>query len=265
MSDLQNLSRTDAQQFFEKYYHASNLTVGVAGDVDPARMRDLAEQYFGRLPEGEEPMPVTTREPEHRGERRVVIREDTKPLFMIGYLRPSMHSPDAPAYDVLSYVLTRGRTSRLHERLVETEQALVVRAFPTYPFGAGKYQNQFVLFGAPSRGVSPDTVEQIIYDELEAIQSEGITQAELERAKTRARADLIGGLDSNSGLARRFAQKQALTGDWRDIFRRLAEIEALTVEDVRRVAEETFRRSNRTVALIKSTDDEDGQRTADAN
>ncbi|MCS3785617.1 putative Zn-dependent peptidase, partial [Salinibacter ruber] len=79
---------------------------------------------------------------------------------------------------------------------------------------------------------------------------------ELQRAKTRARSDLIGQLDSNQGLALQFAQMEELKGDWRSVFRRLGAIEAITVEDVQRVAQNTFRRSNRTVAMIKTTDDE---------
>jgi predicted Zn-dependent peptidase len=263
MSDIKNLSRTDAKQFFEKYYNAGNLTIGIAGDVDPERMRELAEKYFRRLPEGEEPMPVTTKEPDHRGERRVVIREQTQPLFMIGYLRPSMFSPDDPVYDVLADVLTEGRTSRLHRKLVETEKALFVNAFNGYP--GEKYQNQFVILGGPNQGVSIDSVEQTLYDELERIKQEGITEEELERAKTRARSKLIGGLGSNDGLARRFARTEALMGDWRHIFRRLDEIQSVTAADVQRVAKETFTRENRTVALITNASDAGGEATAEAN
>lgn len=263
MSDLKNLSRTDAERFFEKYYNASNLTIGIAGDVDPDRMKELAEKYFSRLPEGEEPMPVTTKEPDHRGERRTMIREQTQPLFMIGYLRPSMHSADDPVYDVLADVLTEGRTSRLHQALVETEQALFANAFNGYP--GEKYQNQFVFFGAPNQDVSIDSVEQTVYDELERIKTEGITQEELERAKTRARSELIDGLESNDGLARQFAQTEALMGDWRHAFRQLEEIQSVTTADVQRVAEETFVRENRTVTMIRNESDAGGEATAEAN
>jgi len=255
MSDLKNLSRSGAKAFFETYYNASNLTIGIAGDVDAERVRRLAEEYFGRLPKGEEPLPVTTTEPEQIGERRVVIREQTQPFVVAGYHRGSMQSEDDPVYNILSDVLTTGRTSRLHERLVETEKALQVQAGPAFP--GSKYPSLFVLFGVPSRGVSPDSVEHSIYEELDTIKEEGITQAELERAKTRARATLIRQLDSNSGLARRFSRMEALTGDWRNVFRQLEEIQSVTVDDVQRVAQETFQRSNRTVAMIKTTEDGD--------
>jgi predicted Zn-dependent peptidase len=261
MSDLQNLSRTDAEQFFETYYTAGNLTIGIAGDVDPDRVRSLAQEYFGRLPEGEEPFPVTTDEPEQIGERRVILREQTQPYVLVGYHRESMQSENDPVYDVLSNVLSQGRTSRLYRRLVETETALNVQAVSSYP--GEKHESLFVFFGLPNRGVSPDTVEHAIYEELDRIKENGISKEELERAKTQARANLIGNLDSNSGLARRFSRMEALTGDWRNVFRRLEELQAVTVEDVQRVAEETFQRSNRTVAMIKTTDENDGPQTAE--
>ena len=262
MSDIKNLSRTDARAFFEKYYNANNLTIGIAGDVEPERVRSLAEEYFSRLPKGKDPLPVTTEEPEQLGERRVIIREETQPFVLIGYHRGSMQSEDAPVYDVLADVLTEGRTSRLHKRLVEEEKAVNVQAVPSFP--GEKHETLFAFFGIPNRGVSPDTVEHTIYAELERIKTEGITEAELKRAKTRARADLIGGLNSNTGLANRFAKTQALTGDWRNVFRRLDEIRAVTKEDVQRVAAETFERSNRTVAMIKTSEGEAGEPTAEA-
>lgn len=261
MSDLKHLSRTDAKQFYERYYTPGNLTVGIAGDVDPERVKALAKQYFGPMEATGEPLPVVTDEPEQLGERRVVIREQTKPFVVAGYHRGSMHSTNDPVYDVLASVLGQGRTSRLHKRLVETETALNVQAISSFP--GQKHESLFVFFGVPNRGVSPDSVEHAIYDELDRIKQNGITQTELERAKTRARADLIGGLNSNAGLARRLSTIEAQTGDWRTLFRRLDALQAVTVEDVQRVANTTFKRSNRTVALIRTTDEEDASPTAD--
>lgn len=262
MSDIQNLTRTAAQDFFKKYYNASNLTIGIAGDVDPAWVKELANEYFARLPEGTDPLPVMTEEPEQSGEKRVIVRGQSQPILAVGYHRPSMHSKDAPVYNILADVLTGGRTSRLHERLVQQEKMLQVQAGPVAP--GDKYENLFFIFGAPSRGVSPDSVEHLVYDELAAIKNEGITQEELERAKTRARDNLVGQLDSNLGLAMQFAEMEALTGTWRTVFRDLEEIEAVTVDDVKRVAKKTFKRSNRTVAMIKTSSDEN-QATASAN
>lgn len=139
---------------------------------------------------------------------------------------------------------------------------LQVQALPSFP--GSKYENLFGIFGFTSRGVSPDSVEHLVYEELAKIKDEGITQEELERAKTRSRDNFIGQLDSNLGLAMQFSERQALAGDWRSIFRELEAIQSVTAEDVQRVAQETFKRSNRTVAMIK-TAEEESEPTASAN
>ena len=262
MSDLEHVSRTDARAFFDTYYQASNLTIGIAGDVDPEEVQRLAEEYFGRMESGEAPTPVRTEEPEQLGERRVTIVEPTQPFLFLGYHRPSMHHDDDPVFSVLQDVLSQGRTSRLYQNLVEEELAAQAQVAPSFP--GNKYSSLFMIVGVPSQGVSPEEVEEEIYAQLERIKEDGITEEELERAKTRARSNLINGLDSNSGLARRFAQRQALTGDWRDIFRELEELEAVTADDVQRVAQETFEPSNRTVAMIKTEEDEEPTAAADA-
>ncbi|WP_228702773.1 M16 family metallopeptidase [Salisaeta longa] len=253
MSDLQTISRTQAKQFYETYYVASNLTIGIAGDVNPEQVKALAQEYFGPMADKKPPLPVTTEEPKQLGERRVIIRESTQPFIIMGYHRGSMFSPDDPVYDILASVLSNGRTSRLYKQLVETGKALNAQAISSFP--GDKYPSLFALFAVPNRGVSPDSVEQMVYDVLERIKTEGITQEELERAKTKARANLIQGLDSNSGLARAFSRMEALTGDWRNVFRRLDALQAVTAADVQRVAQDTFVRSNRTVGMIKSADD----------
>lgn len=261
MSDLETLTITEAESFFEKYYQANNLTIAMAGDVDPDEARELAEKYFTRLPEGEKPLPVLTEEPEQPGERRVTLEEQAQPFVFVGYHRDSMLSDDDPVYRVLQDVLTQGRTSRLYESLVDTGDALQVQALPSFP--GSKYPSLFALVGVPAQDVTPESIEQAIYDELDRLIDEGITEDELERAKTRVRANLVRQLNSNMGLAQQFAQMQALTGDWRTVFENVDAVEAVTAEDVQRVAEATFTRSNRTVGVIKSADDDDEDDTSE--
>ena len=263
MSDLETLNVTEAESFFEKYYQANNLTIAMAGDVDPDEARSLAEQYFSRLPAGETPLPVMTEEPGQPGERRVTLREQSQPFVIIGYHREGMSSPDAPVYRVLQDVLTQGRTSRLYQSMVDTGQALQVQSIPSFP--GSKYPTLFALVGVPNRDVSPDSVEQSIYDGLDRLIDEGITDEELERAKTRVRANLVRQLNSNMGLARQFAAMQALTGDWRTVFEDVEAVEAVTADDVQRVAAETFTRSNRTVGMIRSADDSSSGSSASAS
>ncbi len=253
MSDLETMTRDEAREFFETYYGANNLTIAIVGDVDPDQMRRLAETYFSRLSERPEPPAVETEEPEQIGERRVIIRERSQPLLIMGYHKGSMHSDDAATFRVISDILGRGRTSRFHRTLVQDQQiATNVQAISGYP--GQKYPNLFLTFAVPSRGHTADTTERVILSQLDSLKTEPVSPEELEKAKTRARADLIRQLRSNSGLAGQLAYYEATTGDWRNLFTRLDAIQAVTTEDIQRVARETFVRSNRTVGEIRTTD-----------
>lgn len=250
LSDLQALSRTDAEAFFERYYHAGNLTVAIVGDVDVAWIRELAERYFGELRGGEEPPLVRTIEPEQLAERRVTLVEQAQPVLLAGFHRPSAQHPDDAAYTVLADILGRGRTSRLHQALVESGDALLAGAFT--PFPGGKYPGLFIVQVVPNRGVDVDSVEAQMQDILAEMAADGPTVDEIQRAKTRARADLVGGLQSRTGLARQLAAGHVLTGSWEAAFRELDAITAVSRADVQRVAAETFRAKNRTVGVIRT-------------
>jgi predicted Zn-dependent peptidase len=256
MSDLETMTRAEARDFFQTYYGANNLTIAVVGDVDPSKVRTLAETYFGRLSERPDPPAVETEEPEQLGERRVILREQSQPLLVMGYHKGSIHSDHAPTFTVISDILGRGRTSRLHQSLVQDQQiATNVQAGTGYP--GRKYPNLFYMFAVPSKGHTADTVEKVISSELERLKADPISFEELEKAKTRARADLIRQLRSNSGLANQLTYYEATTGDWRNLFNRLDAIEEVTADDVRRVARNTFVRNNRTVAEVRTVDGAD--------
>ncbi len=252
MSDLQSFTRAEADAFFKTYYGANNLTIAIVGSVETAQVRELAETYFGRLSGGEKPDPVETVEPAQIAERRVVIEEQTQPFLILGYHKGSVLHPDNAAFSVLSDIVSRGRTSRLYKRLVEEEKiALQAGGFNNFP--GNKYPNMFVFFAVPNQGHTPQETEEAIYAIIEQIKEEGVTPEELERAKTRARADGIRRLQSNTGIASQLTFYEVVTGDWRNLFRGIDQIEAVTNDDIMRIARETFIKKNRTVAMIQTT------------
>ena len=115
-----------------------------------------------------------------------------------------------------------------------------------------KYPHLFIAFAVPARGVSNDKVAEGCTPNSRRWRSEDVTDEELARFKTRAKADLIRSLDSNSGLAEQLVTYQTLTGDWRDIFRYIERTEAVTKADIRRVAADVFKATNRTVAKLEN-------------
>ncbi len=250
-SDIEATTIEDTREFFETHYVPSNMTVAISGDVDPERIQALAEQYFGPMPAGEEPPRVTTLEPEQRGERRFVIEGSNQPLFVAGYKGVAQGHPDAAPLEVLGRILSSGRTSRLYQRMVQNEQlALSVQALTGYP--GEKYQSLFVTFAVPNRGVPLADIERVLDEEIEKAKQGDIEQQELDRVVTNARASLVRGLDSNMGLALELAQAQAQRGDWRRVFTYLEELEAVTLDDLQRVAREYLVKEHRTVGTLRN-------------
>ena len=253
MSDLQTLTRTEAEKFFETYYTPNNLTIGIVGDVNPKEVKEMAEVYFGRIPNKPKPPKVETVEPPQVGERRVVVEDPSQPFVLIGYHKPGINHPDNAVFDAITDIMGIGRTSRLYTTLVkESKIAVAASGFQGLP--GQKYPGLFLFYAVPSKGHTNEECEKAINEQIEKLKTELVTAAELKKAKTRARASLIRELDSNSGLAGELTQYEALTGDWRNLFRQLDQIQKVTAEDIKRVANEYFNSKNRTVGIIKTTD-----------
>jgi predicted Zn-dependent peptidase len=250
MSDLRNLTRADAEAFWKKYYVPANLIAVVVGDVDSARVQELAERYFGRLPAAPRPAPLRTVEPPQQGERRVTLRLQAQRLVVLGYHKPSVNHPDDAVYDAVGSLLSDGRSSRLHRRLVRDKRlAVAAGGFPGLP--GQKYPGLFLFYAFTAPGRSNEEVERAIGEEIERLKSEPVSQEELQGVKRRARASFLRRLDSSVELAVALSEAQGLTGDWRNLFRQLERIDAVSAPDIQRVATETFQPANRTVGIIE--------------
>jgi len=251
-SDLNAFSATDAEQFYKKYYVPANMVVALVGDVKAKETLPILERYFGRLPAGPMPEPARTIEPPQNSERTVILHESSQPFYFEGYHRPDSRDPDDAVYNAISDVLSKGRTSRLYKLLVRDKKiAVFAGGFNGFP--GDKYPNLFAFLTVPSAGHTPQEVAEGIHTELEKLKNEDVTDEELQSLKTRAKADLIRGLDDNQGLATQLGTAQARFGDWRQVFRDIDSIEKVTKADIRRVAGKTFVSTNRTVGMIEST------------
>ncbi len=246
-SDIESFRRPEAEEFYKKYYTPNNITIAIAGDVNPAEAKRFAEKYFGRLPKGVQPPIVRTVEPVQEGERRVKIESPAQPFLAIAYKRPSQYSPDDPVFDVLNDILSDGRTGILYKELVRDKKiALAAETGGTFP--GGKYPSLFLFFYVPNGGHSVEEGEKELYAIIERLKKEKVDAESLARVKTKLRAELIRKLDSNSGLASELASFQASFGDWRKLFTQLDDYNKVTAEDVQRVAQKYLIETSRTVA-----------------
>jgi predicted Zn-dependent peptidase len=253
MSDLMSFTRQDAEAFYRKYYVPSAMTIAIVGDVKAEDVLPIINTYFGRMPAGTKPEPLRTVEPKQTAEKSVEILDPSQPVYMEAYHRPEGTSPDDPVYDVISDVLSNGRTSRLYRDLVRDKKiAAGAVAFNGLP--GTKYPTLIVLRAVPTPGHTNAEVQAAIRAQLERLKTEPITDDELKMVKTRAKADLIRSLDDNSGIAGQLAFYQARYGDWHEMFKTVERLDKVTKEDVMRVANATFVPTNRTVGTIENAD-----------
>jgi predicted Zn-dependent peptidase len=250
-SDLERYTMSDSLAFFEKYYGPSNLVTAIVGGIKAKEIIPVIDKYFGRIPARPKPEPLRTIEPPQIAETVLTMRDPAQPLYLEGYHKPAATDPLEPAYDALSDVLTRGRTGRLYRLLVRDKQ-LAVQVQTGGAFPGAKYPHLFIVFAVPARGVKTEAVVEALRPELERLKTEDITDEEMARFKTRAKADLIRSLDSNEGLAENLANYHTLFGDWRELFRYVDRLDALTKADVRKAAAATFVDANRTVGKIET-------------
>jgi len=247
--DLYTATRDSVERFFDSYYGPNNLIGVVVGDVSATDVQAMAEAYFGRLQTRSLPAEVEIEEPPQTAPQSFTLELPSEPWYLEGYHRPSITDPDHAIYGMIEGILVRGRTSRLYKELVEDQQiALDVGGFSGFP--GDKYPNMLVLYGITAPGVAPEQIAAEIHQQLDRLKTEPVSQADLDRVKTQARASLLRQLDSNEGMAALLAEYEAKTGSWRNLFTELEEIAAVTTEDIQRVAQTTFQPDNRTAGKL---------------
>ncbi len=252
-SDLDTWSATDALKFWEVYYTPANKCIAVVGDVKAAEVMPVLTAYFGRLPKGPKPPPLSTIEPKQFAERMVILREKTQPFYAEAYHRPDYRDKDDAVYDAISDLMSSGRTSRLYRSLVR-DQKIAAQAAGISGFPGTKYPHLFVFFGVPTPDNTPQQIRAAIHAEIDRLKTTLVTDEELQMVRARAKVELLQSLGDNQGLAIAFAKAQQRYGDWREVFRNVEHSEKVTKEDIRRIANPVFVENNRTAAWIERVD-----------
>jgi predicted Zn-dependent peptidase len=249
--DINALSRENVEKFFKTYYSPNNLTIAIAGDVYPDEVQELAKTYFGRFQAQSQTQPsvVAKVEPPQSKTKTVTVTFPSQPWYLEGYHIPALSDPDYGVYEVIAALLSSGRTSRLYKSLVEEQQlALSAQGFSGFP--GNKYPNLMLVYALTSPGTSIDRLATALRAEIERLKTEAVAPEELEQVKTQLKAGLLRTLDSNMGMANLLAEYQAKTGSWRNIFEQLKKLEAITPQDIQRVALKTFTEENRTIGKL---------------
>ena len=259
-SDIAQVTREQAAEFFATYYAPNNLTAILVGDFDPAKAWALMEKYFSRIPANPKGVPeVVTLEPAQPAEQRMLADVETTPSIEVAFKSvPSVHRDAAPL-QVLAGVLGgttgggrpgmggpgRAPSGRLYRSLV-LEQKAATRT--TASARGQKYGGLFTLTVTPAPGKRPDEMEPLLSAELEKVLREGVTDDEILRVKANLQVAYWNRLESNAGIRESLAQAES-AGTWRDFVESPKRIEAVTKEDVQRVAKQYLVKESRNVLV----------------
>jgi predicted Zn-dependent peptidase len=246
--DIRNITREDIQEFFDTYYTPDHMIAAIVGDVDPDRVKELAQAYFGRYQARSPVPPLEVTPPERTEPKEVVVQFPSQPWYMEGYQRPAITSPDDQVYNVISSLLTSGRTSRLYKSLIESQLALNANVAPTFP--GNRFTNVMLLYALTAPNHTVNEIATVLNAELERLKTEPVTAEELDRVKAQTRASVLQSLASNQGMASLLPEYEAKTGSWRNLFEDLKRLDAVTAEDIQRVAQDLFQPKNLTVGKL---------------
>lgn len=248
-SDIEATTVDVCRKFFRTYYAPNNIVLAIAGDFDTQEAIGHIRRSFGGLEPSEVPR-NPTREPEQDGERRAIVYFEVRsPLLVAAWHAPPTGHPDAEPLDVLSQILSAGRSSRLYRKLVyEEQQALSAQGAYWELDQAGL----FYAFATVRPDASIDRVEKLFMAEIERVRQKGVTAEEVEKAKRQLEVAYVNGLATSHALASRIGQEVTSLGRVRPLEERIAAIRRVTPEDVKRVARTYLRSDKRNVVHVVS-------------
>jgi zinc protease len=257
-SDIEAWTLDDLESYFRTYYAPNNCTLVVVGDVKPEEVFALADKWLAPIPSQPALPAPRTIEPLQQGERRVTLERPAQtPLLYFAYKSPKAADPSGPALDLLLDVLVGGEYARLHRLLVEdTQVAISADGFRQQGLDPGLTWLQIAL---PADG-DPARVERMVDEALARVAREGVTDAEIARAKHIVTAAFVRGLATIDGKAGALGSFEVLHGDWHALFTAPAAYDAVTAEDIRRVAATVFDPARRTVGVLDPQKDGDEAR-----
>ncbi len=259
MSDLDAMTPADVREFYRRWYTPANAAVVVAGDVDVAQVRRLADKYYGRIPARAVPVRKPRAEPAQLGLRRIDVKAPAEQAYVaLAFQVPGLQSleadggasDDALALTVLAAVLDGYSGARLDRALTQGEGRVADSA------GAGngllgRGPQLFTLDGVPAPGKTAEQVESALREQVARVAREGVSEAELNRVKTQWVAAEVYKLDSVMNQARELGSywAQGLPPDTGE--RLIRRLRAVNAEQVQAVAAKYFGDDQLTVAVLR--------------
>jgi zinc protease len=262
LSDLQTMTRDDLYGYYRRYYVPNNATLVIVGDVDTDEALRQVDRHFGRIAPGGEVPRLATVEPEQTGERRVTLRkEGTTAYLKVAYHAPGLADPLFFPLLVLDAALTGAKGLNLWasfrvpppQRSTRLYRALVERGLASYVSGSllpTAHPFLFTVSATATDGERLASVEAALLEALDAVRRDGITGAELTKAKAQLKARLVFDGDSVTNIAHQLGYFETIaTAD--TILRAPAAIAAVTLDEVAAAARAVLTESNRTIGWFE--------------
>lgn len=253
-SDIDSWTLQDLKDYHRTYYAPNNAVVVIAGDVKLDQVKKLAKKYWEPIPAQAAPQEVRTIEPEQKGERRVYVEKPSASSanIMFAYHVPQTSSDDYYPLEMLANILGNGNSSRL-KRSIINEQQLATSLFTYFPQSFDP--NLFYIYAVASEGVSSEKLEKAIIKEINQVIEKGVDEKELTKVKNQAQVDFYRTLSTINGKADTLGTYALFFNDYGKMFSAVEQMDAVTPEDIKRVANLYLRKANRTVGILNSAKD----------
>lgn len=246
IKDLDGATLEEFQAFYKKWYMPNNAVLVVAGDFDSRQTKKLIQNYFGPIPKREAPKRVKIVEPERTREKRVK-EYDTNiqlPAIVLAYKTPSMRDRDAKVLDVISTILSNGKSSRLYKKMVdEKKTALQALSFSRALVDYSVYN----IAAIPLGETSLDDLIKDMDEEIVTLQTTLISDEDLQKVRNKFENQFVASNSSVQGIANSLARNYMLMGDTNRINKELEIINSITKEEIMSAAKKYLDKNRRVV------------------
>ncbi|MDP6923379.1 MAG: pitrilysin family protein [Candidatus Scalindua sp.] len=249
MSDIDSISLEDCKAFYRSHYAPNNATIILLGDIDLQVTISIVEKYFGNIPSAELMEEVIPVEEIQKKEREKDLFVDASfPWLAVAYHIPEAAHDDVPVLELIGNILTSGRSSRLHRKIIyEDQSALSVFASVDNNKAPGLF---VITVNSIKQGHAMEEIESIANESLELLKAEMVTERELEKAINQMETNLIFGLQTNFVKGMRIGFSLTSTGDPLGFVKKLESYRHATAKDIQKVAKKYFTSENRTIIRL---------------
>jgi predicted Zn-dependent peptidase len=252
MDDLNAAKVEDVQAFFDLYYAPNNATLVIVGDFQPVQAKALIAQYFGDIPRGKTPPAVACTQGLGTAAQREVVpdRNATLPAALVAFRIPAVNHADYPALELLGTILGGGESSRFNKALVRDAKVALAAQALVNPFGPTRGPGAWAALAIANQGVAIDSAEGRLQGEIARVRADGVTEAEVTKAKNAYRFAKVSERQQALPFAEAVHFAAMFLGDAKAVDTDLDRYDAVTAADIQRVATTYLRPENALTLVI---------------